>query len=129
MREMYLGQLERSAAFREECGLVLEILTATRALLSRPERWTQRAYARDGAGQPVCNHEPEACCWCLSGAVARTSRAYSAKYLSLAYQAIYAAAGVEMGGLIDWNDAPGRTHADVIAMLDAAIMAEEARAT
>lgn len=41
--------------------------------------------------------------------------------------ALYRAMEPDRGELSQWNDAPGRTFAEVLALLDKAIAAEEAR--
>jgi len=40
-------------------------------LLLKPERWTQKYYARDRQGLPVPATSENAICWCLHGAIRR----------------------------------------------------------
>ena len=47
----------------------LELLERARALLARESRWTQKALARDEAGQPVQACSDDAVSWCLLGAL------------------------------------------------------------
>lgn len=46
-----------------------EVLVATRAKISDPNRWTREVAARDGHGIPCDPDQPEAACWCLVGAI------------------------------------------------------------
>jgi hypothetical protein len=63
-----------------------------------------------------------AVCWCLTGALTKVSKRYS-DYRPAAdalHQAI-------KEPLVSWNDAPGRTQAEVLAKFDEAIAALEAQ--
>jgi hypothetical protein len=46
-----------------------EILTNAQELISDKKRWTQGAYARDANGGKVGALNPNAVCWCWTGAV------------------------------------------------------------
>jgi len=73
-------------------------------------RWTQGADARAVDGQSVGARNPGACCWCLAGAMlASGCRAPGDRRT---FDDL-------MGNdcLVEWNDAPGRTFADVEARL------------
>jgi len=100
----------------------LEILVKARELIAEPERWTQGAFARDehGFSRYVCPGEFDYTCYCASGAL----RAAGGYTTHPAYNAIHT------GGpaVCVWNDAPGRTHAEVLAAFDAAIATERAKA-
>jgi hypothetical protein len=92
-----------------------EILIAARALIADLKSWTQGAYQRDAKGR-MCKPE-NAVCWCSEAAILRSGRGFPAP--------TWAAADIlqsVVGGLIfDWNDAPDRTHAEVLAAFDRAI--------
>jgi len=49
----------------------LEILKAARTLIEKPENWTQGEMARDSGGCNAAPKSPDACRWCLAGAVIR----------------------------------------------------------
>lgn len=107
----------------------LEILKAARELISVPERWTQGAYARDNQGAPCATTSDEATCFCVRGAVRRVSYSPFVNINFAARIAAYKAleeAG-EDGRLACWQDAPERTHAEVLARFDTAIARLEAR--
>src|SRR5436305_1155870 len=46
----------------------VEIIDAIQELLSTPERFTRKAFARDGGGAAVSPFCPTAICFCLAGA-------------------------------------------------------------
>ena len=52
-------------------------LKFVRELFSKPENWTHRAYARNASGKAVLSWDPEAVCWCLSGAIQTFNRVNS----------------------------------------------------
>ena len=91
-----------------------EILIAARELISVPDQWTQRIYARDKDGKSNWIHSSESVCFCSSGAIRRVSRFDYASSMTFLVE--------EMGGEVtDYNDT--HTHAEVIAAFDRAIVA------
>jgi hypothetical protein len=75
--------------------------------------WTQGTHARDADGKPVRADSPEAVAWCLTGAL-------HAAYGTLPGVLESAWASVRdiiNGDMVDWNDYPRRTKAQVIAAL------------
>lgn len=53
--------------------MILDALRDAAALIADPERWTQKAPARNAAGDPVDPHSDDAVCWCATGALARVT--------------------------------------------------------
>lgn len=47
-----------------------QVLERARSLLSDQDRWAQGVFARDRNGVQVKPRDPNACCWCLLGAIA-----------------------------------------------------------
>ncbi len=87
-----------------------KILIKARTLIDSPEKWIQGNF---------CNTEET--CFCLVGAL---NFAYPGSNISGARMLIKDAAGLGISGSIpNWNDAPGRTHAEVMEVLDKAIAA------
>lgn len=81
-------------------------------LLESPERWCQGMNAQNAAGQYALVRSHDACRWCLRGAVALI---YGDE-MNVAWAKLKEAIGVAPGdSLIPWNDAPERTHAEVLA--------------
>ena len=46
-----------------------DILIEARALIARPEAWTQGAGARDAEGEPIAVEHQDAVSWCATGAI------------------------------------------------------------
>lgn len=94
-------------------------LRAVKKLVERPEAWTKGAIARDAEGVEVNETDRSAVCWCLFGAIGRVAwreEEEVSRYLCRA-----GSSGPGPGEITLWNDAPERTHADVLALLDRAI--------
>lgn len=106
-----------------------EILIAARALIATPERWTQGDRARDAAGAPIDPCDPRAVCWCISGALEAADPSGSDMDgfigAALALEKVIVGLG-HRAAIGDFNDAPERTHAEVLAAFDKAIAATEA---
>lgn len=99
-----------------------------RALLAAARRrvhwgWTQHTEARRADGSPCRPESPDATCFCLSGAL-NAIPVLPAVYAS-AVRALLIQIAPEEGPLFEWNDRPGRTQAEVLALLDRAITALE----
>ena len=94
----------------------LDILKAARAKVASPENWGkgQRGYYAGYRGRPTSS-------CCVAEAI-EECLPYTEER-KRAFRAFHNAAGLEekFGKLIDWNDAPERTHAEVLATFDLAI--------
>ena len=102
-------------------------LRAARALIDKPEKWTQRAFGRDAEGTLVEGLEgkhPAVVARCATCAImnvsldeeARETRRYLIHSINNhrpSDQCYFSLAG--------WNDAPERTHAEVMQAFDWAI--------
>jgi hypothetical protein len=85
-----------------------------RAALVVEQGWSQHKSARDFAGREVEAHDPAAMCWCACGAIDVAIRELGAPV------ELYDRVCNVLGGdqaLIRFNDAPGRSAADVAAFL------------
>jgi hypothetical protein len=104
-----------------------EILIAARAKIEAPERWTQGAYAKTAKRNKADPNSPRATCWCILGAVAAVTGDNPNRPDRAISSGLAAAAGVDAYNecVIEWNDAPGRTHAEVLAAFDRAIAAAD----
>jgi hypothetical protein len=91
-------------------------------LLDPEGAWTQRAYARNAKGASLWNLDgPNACSHCLVGAIEVVAGDDYRRELSMLRQLRVALGGPEfMLGLMQWNDAPDRTQAEVVALVRAA---------
>lgn len=100
---------------------VLTALIKAKALIVRG--WTKNSMARDAAGLPVASDNPDACQWCMYGAVLSVTR-NAAEVRNLTIHAVCAALPEVYavgGGVTQYNDAGDRTHAQVLRVFDMAI--------
>lgn len=97
----------------------IDILKAMRALLARDGGWTQGACARDVAGKEVDELSARAVSFDALGALTRAGRDARPGEGGAAMAQLRDRIGFKTLG--DWNDAPGRTQAEVLALVDAAI--------
>ena len=108
-----------------------EILTKAREILAPKGAWIQLNPAMDSRGNWRDPRDPRASCWCLVGALERaTFEALGVLDEFLLDAAMYALTGaLERTGeypsdaLAAWNDAPSRTHEEVLQLIDRAIAA------
>lgn len=97
---------------------LLRIITKTRELLSDPGRWTKGRYARTADGLNVSPHREAATCFCLVGAIKRsTANNDQEDSVDDAISATLRSRGF-FEGVINFNDRPETTHADVLKLLD-----------
>lgn len=94
----------------------LQFLTAVRSVVE--EGWTTKAFARDVNGKPVISGSPEAVSHCIVGA-ARAVAGSSGHFRlhNIMWREVY--------NISEWNDWPGRTKSEVLAMLDKFIEKEQ----
>lgn len=106
----------------------VEILRAARAKIEKPEAWAKGGFACDARGYAVGARNPLAICFCSIGAIRRVTASF-AEELAARDVLSEIVEAIGMYGLAEWNDAPERTHAEVLAAFDKAIsLAEEAGA-
>ena len=82
-------------------------------LLARPESWTQGDFSRDKEGRSARSRPEEQCSWCLMGALMKCYPQFSSRMVIT--DLLRDKAGC--ASLSYWNDAPERTHAEVLALL------------
>ncbi len=94
----------------------LEVLKAGLERIKRG--WCKNTFARNARGLPVHSMDETACQWCAIGALPASGR-------YLAVESLFAAnKGLPPASL---NDLPDTTQADIIALYERAIAAEEAK--
>lgn len=99
----------------------LQALQALRKLLADPKRWTKGVYAKDAKGNTVHAHMPDAACWCLTGGMRKVLvDADPQRRPNLA--PILLGMGSTQLDVVKFNDAKTTTHAEVLALLDNAIV-------
>lgn len=105
---------------------VLAALKAARRLLSKPERWTKGWFAKDKDGADVSELSKHATCFCPEGAIYRSAPGLLE---TDALAALERGLPKQWYSVPLWNDAPRRTHAQVLRLFDRAIEAERKRVT
>lgn len=109
---------------------ILESLLAVRETLSAPERWTQKAFARDRTAEMVSVNNDTAECWCLVGAINRLA---SKRHRGILEKRISDKLDPNPTVLVNpriivrWNDDPTREFQDVANLLDGMIAERRAR--
>ena len=86
-----------------------DLLEPLRKLLDSPELWTQHTFARDSNGDACQPRHKSAACWDLNGAMLRVRVARSV-LIELRHR-------TGSQHLAKWNDAKGRTFAQVQGLL------------
>jgi hypothetical protein len=96
-------------------------LTVARALISKPENWCQGGFRKNLYKFGVV----VGAAFCAGGAMRESNLdPYVFYQHTPAYGFLHEAAGIAPapdGSLSEWNDAPARTHGEVLAVYDAAI--------
>jgi len=102
-----------------------EILIAARAKIERPQDWIQGRFALSSLQNQVKPNSRRASCWCALGAIAAITREDPNDVNDEVYWLLHRAMGLpdNVMAVAIWNDAPGRTHAEVLAAFDRAIEA------
>jgi hypothetical protein len=102
----------------------LAALRAIRSVVSDPSRWCQGAAAKNADGQRVSPGVPSAVCHCLMGLIGQIQP----PAVSIAVEdELIVTFGPPPPDTLDgsdvaaWNDADGRTHADVLEAIDKTI--------
>jgi len=114
-------------------------LHLAREIIADEKNWCKEYFAVDSKGEEIWGNDPKACSWCIGGALSRAFREgrdclEKRRAVSMALDAVYDQ--LQQDELLTkWNDAPERTHAEVLKLLGVALtslecdgMTEEARA-
>lgn len=87
-------------------------------LLDSPEKWTKGENARDGKGRVIEPTAQDACCWCINGILMRMYPTDMGSKTENARCEAWDKLERRIGGnVIHWQDAPERTHQEVLAVL------------
>jgi hypothetical protein len=104
-----------------------EVLVAARALIARPEAWTQGALARTVENGVASSVGDFATCWCAEGAVVKVGGDeiwHEVEGGRCLYEQTLDALRVAAGGIAIHRFNDTHSHADVLAAFDRAIAAE-----
>lgn len=104
-----------------------EVLCRARALLATPTQWTKKAMARNAKRDAVVPTHVTAIAYDISGALFRAGYDDGGMEATNELRDVLTRlSGVPESDrlwLIEWQDAPGRKHAEVLALFDAALEA------
>jgi hypothetical protein len=108
-----------------------DVLRAARALIAEPERWTRGVFARDAKGQSIPLFDKRAERFCVLGACRNIADPLPEYILGDEAELALDEVCAELHGktIPAFNDDPQTTHADVLALYDAAIARAESEAT
>lgn len=101
----------------------LAALAAMKRVYERPGTWCQWAAAKNADGARVVPVDPSAVCHCLAGLACLIQPYALSQHV---WSAIEATLGVD---LVTFNDADGRTQAEVVDAIDRTIKRLEAQST
>ncbi|QDH83498.1 hypothetical protein [Achromobacter phage Motura] len=108
----------------------LEHLKAARAVLAEPINWHQGDFAahraEDGTITPTDSEHLQGRapnCWCILGALRKTDKYDNGEADQALRAAMFELFGTRK--IVAFNDQPGRTHKDVLAVFDRAIAHEQ----
>jgi len=99
----------------------LEVLKTARELISVPERWTKGAFARNYSKEECDPEDTMAMCWCVHGAFEKISLDCDENIADSIYLARRQYMKFIKCGVISFNDAPERTHSEILEVFDKAI--------
>ena len=99
----------------------MTVLRRARDLIANEQNWCKGSFARSWFDVPVLPQSTFARRFCAIGAIMRAGRELPMR----TQDACLALQRQTMQPVEDWNDDPARTHADVIAAFDAALIGLE----
>ena len=103
-----------------------DVLRKARALIEEPDHWIKVYGCTDRAGNPVEAYSEAACCFCIWGALSHvTKNTFKAHELAALVTGHPYEDKDYYTPWVDWNDAPERTHSEVLAAFDKAIALAE----
>ncbi len=102
---------------------VKEVLIQAKQKILKPEQWTQGALWRDKNGGSLMVKEENATCFCMMGAMLTVCHNVVDDKLRWKAEDILSDILPSRDGIAHYNDTPGRTHEEVLAMFDKAIEA------
>ena len=84
--------------------------------------WTQNALARMPNGGPVSPLRPEACSFCIEGAMLKTMGGYEEEFESKEYDwVVNKLEELYSDSIEGWNDTPRRTRDEVLSSLESVL--------
>lgn len=102
----------------------VEVLRKAKALIDTPEKWTQGAGSRSASGV-IVSERRYGVCFCALVAIQHVAYDHLNTSAVESEYAFARAIDRTPSGIAIWNDAPERTHPEVMAAFDRAIAACE----
>lgn len=96
----------------------IDVLIATRKIISQPHKWTQRTIARDEQGRPVPYDNEKAFSYCLQGAIQVPC---GSDWMLRSKVQVVLSKLTPLGNHISFNDSQKTKHEYVLDLLDRAI--------
>ena len=106
---------------------VVRLLEDTLRLIAHPAHWVQQAFATTGDGIPTASLHPRASCFCLIGALDRKAQSRRDFDVAIDMLAEFITRGPNDANastyslVMFFNDAEGRTHREVVTLLQNAL--------
>lgn len=98
-----------------------ELLERAKAKISNPDSWIQGTYAQNAEGMRVGFSNAAACKFCSEGALLNVCVEESDSLVLENQMTARRILDQVTGHTVAWNDAPGRSHSEVMEMFDEAI--------
>ena len=100
----------------------IDVLKMARDFIQEPGAWVKGSHAQDDRGEEIAPEEPDAVCFCLEGAIIRAltelgESAESSELLEMDAELM----GDDGEYMTMWQDRAERTHAEVLARVDATL--------
>ena len=101
----------------------IDVLKMARGFIQEPDAWMKEWHAQNHIGQETGPTEPDAVCFCLEGAIIRAlSELLEVDEDELLLKEINdEVMSKNEDSMVIWNDSPQRTHAQVLARVDATL--------
>ena len=99
----------------------IDVLTMARDLIHDPDSWVQECHAWNDIGEETSPDEPDAVCFCLEGAIMRALMNLQMRGAGPELVEIEVEVMGGIDNICDWNDSLERTHAEVLARVDATL--------
>lgn len=90
-------------------------------LLAKPESWCVTAMARNADGNARSPDDPDACRWCVAGAIFKCYRGNdTARKEAMEAIAAKLPKDAPLYAVHEWERNPARTHAEILALVEEA---------
>ena len=97
-----------------------DILQHAKRLIALPDRWLKFTLAADKDGHEIDDENPKAVAFCALGAICRASYLLEDRNKKAYYDAFWKLGKAMGGNIVDYNNAPQRTHRQILAAFDRA---------